>query len=403
MRENNMIQDILSLQHQLTSMQYELLEKTKEMRSHFQSLTDLVLIHLDYDTHGTLYNVCPPIGSTGARMVADALQGNQKLVNVELGFNEIGNQGLVSIGTVLSSTKIEELDLVYSGFDAQGIRDFCPFLVRTTLKTLVLSRNEIRDEGVELLLDALMSSRIETLGLDKTGIGTRGIQCVARFVSTHPCLRGLDLSLNNITGDGIRYLSKALFLTRKLMDLDLHGNEIHDEDAVLLAHALQHNRTLRSLNLCDNALERRGAFVLAEALSHNHTLAELRLDENNFDNEGIQCLVQLVQQNSGLVIHAFEQEIQEWAQHNQEWIHTASQKATQLVTLARNLILVSLPTEIKHVILEPYSSVVSCIDEWHVVRGCLLERRLIGIHDDHPFDCKSLLRLCHYLLKYCIY
>jgi Ran GTPase-activating protein (RanGAP) involved in mRNA processing and transport len=292
---------------------------------------------------------------------------------------------------------------------------FVRFLVRTTLKTLVLSRNEIGDEGVTCLLDALMSSRIETLGLDKTGITSLGVQTVARFVSTHPCLRGLDLSLNNVTGDGIRFLSKALHLTPKLMDLDLHGNEINDDDAMMLSNALKHNCTLRSLNLCDNALERRGAQVLAEGLMQNHTLTELRLDENNIDGEGTRSLVQMLQQNSGLVLHPYDhgqddgiqhdmQRIEEWAEHNQQWIQQQSHKATQLVSVARSLILVPLPAEIKHLVLREYSSVVSCTERWHLIRGCLLERRLIGkIHDDHPFDCKSLLRLCHYVQKFCIY
>jgi hypothetical protein len=125
--ENDMIEHILELEHQIASMQFEKLEKTKSLRSHFQSLTEVVLIHLDYDTHGTLYNVCRPIGSTGARILAEALQGNQKLLNVELGFNDIGNQGLQYVGKILETTNLEELDLVYSGFDAQGIREFCPF------------------------------------------------------------------------------------------------------------------------------------------------------------------------------------------------------------------------------------------------------------------------------------
>jgi Ran GTPase-activating protein (RanGAP) involved in mRNA processing and transport len=413
--ENLMIDELIDLQNEIESLQFQQSIKQEAFHDHFQKVSDLLLIHLGYDQNGIMFNKSRPIRAKGLKLVADAVAGNHQLMTLEMGFNEIGNEGLKYIGQILQTTKLEELDLVYSGFDGDGVHLLAPSLINTTLKTLVLSRNAIGDNGVEILLDALFSSRIETLGLDNTNISSIGVHKVSQFVAKHPFLRGLDLSLNSITGDSIRYLSKSIQLAPKLLDLDLHGNEINDDDAMQLSVGLKNNTTLRSLNLCDNGLENMGARYIADMIKVNRTLVDLRLDDNMIDTEACKSIIDALQRNYGLLltlsqVHSTDdedpiqsiQKIQQLHSRNQKFIANNSLKATELLVLARRLVILNVPLEIKYMILSGYQDIYN--EDWSFVRSIILERDLIGlIHDDHPFDCRSLLRLCYHVHRYSIY
>jgi Ran GTPase-activating protein (RanGAP) involved in mRNA processing and transport len=95
------------------------------------------------------------------------------------------------------------------------------------------------------------------LNLSNQKLTTQDIkELVVPFLNTHPEIKSLNLSYNNIGAEG----AKALAANQSLSTLNLRANNIGDEGAKALAA----NQSLSTLNLRYNNIGDEGAKALAE-------------------------------------------------------------------------------------------------------------------------------------------
>ena len=129
------------------------------------------------------------------------------------------------------------------------------------------------------LVNLLNSHRVISLKLSNNNLGPLGCKQIQPLlaVSDTNCndakLRRLDLSLNSVRAEGVKYVAEALTHSNcKLNSLNLTFNSIQDEGVKHLAEALTHNNCkLNGLNLCLNSIEDEGVKQLAEAVTHSNS------------------------------------------------------------------------------------------------------------------------------------
>ena len=115
-------------------------------------------------------------------------------------------------------------------------------------------------------------------------------------------LKGLILSHNSISNDGVRILAVAMN-SSTLTSVDLEDNDISDVGATYLAQMLAENTTLLCLSLSQNQIGDAGMKLLANALAHRNTcLQYLNLSANTeISDESIGSITAMMEDNRSLV------------------------------------------------------------------------------------------------------
>src|SRR3989338_3138919 len=104
---------------------------------------------------------------------------------------------------------------------------------------------------------------------------------LARVIPLHSSLTSLDLSFNEIKGNGAKILSEYLSLpAATIVELNLKHNKLGSAGASHLCSALKTNSNLLCLNLNSNGISEKGTRKLAKVLAVNHTLQHLDLGFN---------------------------------------------------------------------------------------------------------------------------
>jgi Ran GTPase-activating protein (RanGAP) involved in mRNA processing and transport len=126
-------------------------------------------------------------------------------------------------------------------------------------------------------------------------MGDKGVQSLSHALSVNECsLIKLDLSQNDITDEGARYLAQMLKTNRILTKLSLSNNKISDNGVKFLADALQNrNNTLETLSLTENKLLSDASIdFLVNMFQHNRSLKKLWVNDCNLSKSGQNILKQ---------------------------------------------------------------------------------------------------------------
>jgi hypothetical protein len=155
-----------------------------------------------------------------------------------------------------------------------------------SLRHLDLSDNDLRGEGIRHLCQILSnpSNKVSSLELSKTHLSSGDIKLLCEAFLAHETSWILDLSLshNNLDSKAMEYLAKFFsFSGCSLNWCDLSWNSFDALSGELLAGALSINKTLSSINLSANCLRDEGGQHIAACLLGNQTLREIYLSLNN--------------------------------------------------------------------------------------------------------------------------
>ena len=242
-------------------------------------------------------------GSSGAQVLARALNANCTLTFLNLMNHFLGNAGVTCLSQVLRSNR--------------------------ALTHLNLQSNFISNPGAKELSEALQWNRSLThLNLRTNRIGNSGAEDFARALQSSCALMYLDLSDNEVGDSGARALGKALEFNRTLTFLDLGRStnatlmasmfflsgsvsqprgknlksfEIGDLGAAAIVKGLCSNCVLTRLNLQNHKISDLGAIALGQALQSNCTLTHLQLRGNSIDYVGVLHLSHAIRINRRLV------------------------------------------------------------------------------------------------------
>jgi Ran GTPase-activating protein (RanGAP) involved in mRNA processing and transport len=201
------------------------------------NLANNVLCGIDQRGDGTY-------DASGITALAEMLKVNEKLVNLVLTDNHIGDVGAVAISGSLKSNK--------------------------TLKTLMLMNCNIGPSGVKALSEGSELTKLSLAENDLTNSGQdmSGIQAFAVSLNQqHAMLTHLDLTRTFYSATGntpsVTALANALKDNKVLTSLYFAYNLLGSENAVILADALNKNNVLTSCTLYANNIDTKTAEILA--------------------------------------------------------------------------------------------------------------------------------------------
>jgi Ran GTPase-activating protein (RanGAP) involved in mRNA processing and transport len=199
MCDNNIVN--LSVDMMLDAMKFKL---SRDQPTKLAELTKIMnVLNARAFTH-TVLLTRNGIDAHCARVIANGLKTNISLVNLDLRFNCIGNQGVGHLALALErNTDLCLINLAYNLIGDEGARYLAASLKRnTSLQTLVLCDNEIGDAGA---------------------------RCIADVLERNTTLRGVSLAHCEIHNDGARRLATALEHNSTLSQIDLAFNPISEE------------------------------------------------------------------------------------------------------------------------------------------------------------------------------
>ena len=225
------------------------------------------------------------ITDEGVKQLSSVL-ANSQLSSLNLSYNGITDAGVKQLSSVLANSQLSTLNLRENGITDEGVKQLSSVLANSQLSSLNLEGNDITDEGVKQLSSVLANSQLSSLDLSENKITNEGVKQLSSVLANSQ-LSSLYLSENNITDEGVKQLSSVL-ANSQLSSLDLSRNNIRDEGVKQLSSVLA-NSQLSSLDLCVNKITDAGVKQLSSVLA-NSQLSSLDLCVNNITDAGVKQL-----------------------------------------------------------------------------------------------------------------
>ncbi|XP_077320326.1 NACHT, LRR and PYD domains-containing protein 3-like isoform X3 [Lithobates pipiens] len=231
--------------------------------------------------------------------LTSGIRNNQTLRTLNLDDNNLGGPHFRDLMEALTTSRIEELVLSYNHLTDSS----CPHLAsgirnNQTLRTLILTGNNLEGPHFRDLMEALTTSRIEELQLYNNHLTDSSCPHLASGIRNNQTLRTLNLSYNNLEGPHFRDLMEAL-TTSRIEELQLYDNHLTDSSCPHLASGIRNNQTLRTLDLHGNNLEGPHFMDLMEALTTSW-IEELQLDTNHLTDSSCPHLASGIRNNQTL-------------------------------------------------------------------------------------------------------
>lgn len=158
------------------------------------------------------------------------------------------------------------------------------------------------NQDLEKLSAALdQYSEVEYVTCIMNDIGANEAQIFSSIFNKCENVRTLKLTRCKIDNEAVNILAKELFSKLYLIDLDLSCNEIGGDGAECLADMLVNNTTMQELNLSSNKIRDNGLEHLASSLCRNKPLKKLNISSNEIGAEGTGALFKNIC-NSKIVI-----------------------------------------------------------------------------------------------------
>ena len=169
----------------------------------------------------------------------------------------VNNASLQEIVTIDKLTGLKEFSFSFSfgksfrNFTISAVTELAKFLP-LTLFELKLNNNYINDQDVSVLAGSLRSMRsLTALGLSLNNITGIGLRSLADALKSHKNFTKLDLSWNPVGVDGVTGIELLANLSN-LRELKLSNCSIGEREMEVLVDALESNSNFRYLNLSHN-------------------------------------------------------------------------------------------------------------------------------------------------------
>ncbi|KAM5129479.1 NACHT, LRR and PYD domains-containing protein 3-like [Mantella aurantiaca] len=262
-----------------------------EIRDLMEALTTSRIEELHLDENHMTNSSCPHLAS--------GIRNNQTLRTLTLSNNKLAGRHFRDLMAALTKSQIEELHLMNNHLTDSS----CPHLAlgirnNQTLRTLILTKNNLEGPHFRDLMKTLTTSRIEGLHLLDNHLTDISCPHLASGIRNNQTLRTLDLSYNNLEGSHFRDLMEAL-TTSRIEELHLRNNDLTDSSCPHLASGIRDNQTLKTLDLSKNNLEGPHFRDLMEALTTSR-IEELHLRNNDLTDSSCLHLASGIRNNQTL-------------------------------------------------------------------------------------------------------
>jgi Ran GTPase-activating protein (RanGAP) involved in mRNA processing and transport len=151
-------------------------------------------------------------------ILANVLNENQTLIELDLSYNRLSDTGVQIISKVLSLNRclLKEIDLSSNGITDAGVKDIADMLRKNeTLKRLLLNDNDITNDGLISLADALTyNTKLKQLKLELNPFITRtGVESILDSLKDNEILKEIYLKRCTIREEIKTELEEAALTT----------------------------------------------------------------------------------------------------------------------------------------------------------------------------------------------
>ncbi|XP_053066568.1 NACHT, LRR and PYD domains-containing protein 13 isoform X5 [Acinonyx jubatus] len=155
------------------------------------------------------------LGTSSCKYLSDALLKNKSLTHLNLRKNNLRDEGVKFLCKALSrpDCSLQNLDLSDCSFTAEGCQELANALQHNcNMKILDIGSNDIQDDGVKHLCEVLKHPKcaLNTLGLEKCNLTPACCQYLSSVLRSSKSLFNLNLLGNNLEPRGVSTLWKAL-------------------------------------------------------------------------------------------------------------------------------------------------------------------------------------------------
>ncbi|XP_057565215.1 NACHT, LRR and PYD domains-containing protein 3 [Hippopotamus amphibius kiboko] len=241
--------------------------------------------------------------------ISSVLSNNQKLVELDLSHNALGDFGirLLCVGLRHLFCNLKKLWLVSCCLTSVCCEDLASVLsTNHSLTRLYLGENALGDSGVGILCEKAKNPQcnLQKLGLVNSGITSGCCLALSSVLSTNQSLTHLYLRGNALGDMGIKRLCEGLLHPNcKLQVLELDNCSLTSHCCWDLSTLLTSNQSLQKLSLGNNDLDDLGVMLLCEVLKQQGCLLKnLKLYGMYFNYDTKHALERLQEEKPELTI-----------------------------------------------------------------------------------------------------
>lgn len=235
------------------------------------------------------------MGDGGAEAFAQVVAQLVAVEEINVKWNNIGEQGMTALAHALTSAKrLRMLDISDNQVGAAAallgdVLQACP-----ELSDLRMNSIDLRDAGAESIEAAWRPhARLTRLDMHSNKLDTRGIKSIARWLLRYGKLRVLDLSKNDSHEElAWASLRDCLAQLTELQRLALRECSLRQSTMQTMALGVANLKALRCLSLDGNFLCAENTTTLRDALGQCTSLVELELQRVKLGPGGMRDLAQ---------------------------------------------------------------------------------------------------------------
>ncbi|OQR89362.1 hypothetical protein THRCLA_09775 [Thraustotheca clavata] len=189
-----------------------------------------------------------PLEDDGAMYVAEMLESNTCLEQVDIGDTEFGHGSLIAMATALTKNRtLKSINLdnpVVKTLEEEALQHIAKMLQNNkSLQHISLCKHNMTDVGAQVLAERLLENRtLTSLHLRANKIGGFGSEAIAALLLSGSNIIELDLSANRMCNEGAEAFETVLSTSDRLKTLCVGHNSIQDEGLARLAYGILHNK-----------------------------------------------------------------------------------------------------------------------------------------------------------------
>lgn len=263
-----------------------------ELCNLFRSCRSLRTVDLEYCLNGM---------RTGQRFW-DSLMCNNSIRTINLNRSNFGQQESLFLANVLThNSTLSTLELRWNSLH---VSSFARALMdNKTLTCIDLGINNIQDDGARVLADVLSANNVlQNVCVEDNCIEVSGVKSIFEALTKNQSLLKLDVSHNTIASEGIQHVAQALIVNHCLKELVLYNTSLGSGGSVALCDALKVNSSITSLDVSSNNLGPVDGRAIGDALRVNTSLTHLNVNDNTFELEGMSAIAKGLEVNKILRI-----------------------------------------------------------------------------------------------------
>lgn len=225
---------------------------------------------------------------------------NGVMTRLDISFNNLSDASAIALGdSDILIDHLEHLHLAGNKIGDGGFRHFARGWSRGSCKLsyLDISGNNATEEGAASIGHLLQAPNccLETLVIKGNALGPKGTNAISSSLVANTTLTSLNISNNNIGDAGMSHLSDALTMNN-LKELDISFNGVTSAGVLAVRESLKKCTNLDSLILDNNKIGNEGATALVDCLV-SLQVTKLGVAFNKIDTAGMRNLLLLLPEN----------------------------------------------------------------------------------------------------------